>query len=149
MTQGPTYAATPTRSATSPHTHAAMDPDATLPAPGPPADPEALMAGPERAARRLVLLHGWGADADDLLDLGQELVDATVSVVALRAPQAHPGGFGRQWYPLSPAPEWVQLPASAWSGWRPPCRWKEPPCWASPKGRRWPWMRPPTCLWRL
>ncbi len=110
MTQGPTYAATPTRSATSPHTHAAMDPDATLPAPGPSADPEALMAGPERAARRLVLLHGWGADADDLLDLGQELVDATVSVVALRAPQAHPGGFGRQWYPLSPAPEWVQLP---------------------------------------
>jgi hypothetical protein len=64
-----------------------MDPDATLPAPGPSADPEALMAGPERAARRLVLLHGWGADADDLLDLGQELVDATVSVVALRAPQ--------------------------------------------------------------
>ena len=86
-----------------------MDPDATLPTPGAPVDPEALVAGPERAARRLVLLHGWGADADDLLDLGQELVDATVSVVALRAPQAHPGGFGRQWYPLSPAPEWVQL----------------------------------------
>jgi phospholipase/carboxylesterase len=98
-----------------------MDPDAPLSAPaspgapdaaGAPEDPEALRTGPERAARRLVLLHGWGADADDLLDLARELVDATVSVVALRAPQSHPGGLGRQWYPLSPAPDWLELPAA-------------------------------------
>jgi phospholipase/carboxylesterase len=66
--------------------------------------------GPATAARRLVLLHGWGADADDLLDLGLELVGPTVSVVALRAPQPHPAGFGRQWYGLSPAPDWTDLP---------------------------------------
>ncbi len=89
-----------------------MDPDASRSTPDGLDDPEALRSGPERAGRRLVLLHGWGADADDLLDLGQELVDATVSVVALRAPQAHPAGLGRQWYPLSPAPEWLQLPAA-------------------------------------
>jgi phospholipase/carboxylesterase len=72
---------------------------------------EALVQGPEAASRRLVLLHGWGADADDLLDLGTELVDAdTVSVVALRAPQPHPAGSGRQWYALSPAPGWHELP---------------------------------------
>jgi phospholipase/carboxylesterase len=72
---------------------------------------DALVRGPQRASRRLVLLHGWGANADDLLDLGAELVDPeTVSLVALRAPHPHPAGFGRQWYPLSPAPGWHDLP---------------------------------------
>lgn len=79
------------------------------------ADPgSALAVGPSDADRRLVLLHGWGADADDLLDLGQELLgaDATaVSIVALRAPLPHPGGMGRQWYDLG-APGWPQLPAA-------------------------------------
>ena len=74
--------------------------------------PDALCLGPERGPRRLVLLHGWGADADDLLDLGEELVGPAVSLVALRAPQPHPAGSGRQWYPLSPAPDWTQLPAA-------------------------------------
>jgi len=74
-------------------------------------DPEALWLGPERASRRLVLLHGWGADADDLLDLAQELVDAEVSLVALRAPWPHPAGMGRQWYDLQ-LPEWPELPVA-------------------------------------
>jgi len=34
---------------------------------------EALQSGPEAAGKRLVLLHGWGADADDLLELGRLL----------------------------------------------------------------------------
>ena len=71
---------------------------------------DALALGPAVASRRLVLLHGWGADADDLLDLGLELVGPAVSVVALRAPDGHPAGIGRQWYGLSPASEWDQLP---------------------------------------
>jgi phospholipase/carboxylesterase len=74
----------------------------------------ALMLGPERADRRLVLLHGWGADADDLLDLGQELLGpeaSDISVVALRAPLPHPGGIGRQWYDLG-TPDWPELPAA-------------------------------------
>ena len=70
-----------------------------------------LQVGPSHADRRLVLLHGWGADADDLLDLGTELAGPEVSVVALRAPEAHPGGFGRQWYGLQP-PQFDQLPAA-------------------------------------
>ncbi|MFM7268905.1 MAG: alpha/beta hydrolase [Cyanobium sp.] len=105
---------------------ASADPGAAAP------DAEALWLGPERASRRLVLLHGWGADADDLLDLGRELVNGLeagdsvtavpgsggtpdgsaggeVSVVALRAPWPHPGGFGRQWYDLQ-RPEWPELP---------------------------------------
>ena len=72
---------------------------------------DALCLGPERSSRRLILLHGWGADADDLLDLGAALVDAEVSVVALRAPQMHPAGVGRQWYDLQ-QPQWPGLPAA-------------------------------------
>jgi phospholipase/carboxylesterase len=60
----------------------------------------------------LVLLHGWGADADDLLDLGELLVGPQVSVVALRAPNPHPGGMGRQWYDLLPQPDWAALPGA-------------------------------------
>lgn len=74
----------------------------------------ALTLGPQLADRRLVLLHGWGADADDLLDLGSALLGdeaPEVSVIALRAPLPHPGGFGRQWYDLC-LPEWPQLPAA-------------------------------------
>ncbi len=77
-------------------------------------DATALFAGPRQAESRLVLLHGWGADADDLLDLGAVLLDADpaaigLSVVALRAPLPHPAGMGRQWYDLQ-QPEWPQLP---------------------------------------
>jgi phospholipase/carboxylesterase len=71
-----------------------------------------LRREPAGADRRLVLLHGWGADADDLLELGLALVDPAVSVVALRAPLPHSGGFGRQWYDLTPEPAWAQIPAA-------------------------------------
>ena len=73
--------------------------------------PDQLQLGPEQADQRLVLLHGWGADADDLLDLGELLVGPGVSVVALRAPEPHPYGVGRQWYGLQPI-DWSQLPAA-------------------------------------
>ncbi len=84
------------------------------PAAGPHDDGTALWLGPRQAPRRLVLLHGWGADADDLLDLGEALLGgdaagAGLSVVALRAPLPHPSGGGRQWYDLQ-QPEWPQLP---------------------------------------
>ncbi len=70
-----------------------------------------LQLGPAGAAARLVLLHGWGADAHDLLDLGEMLVGPELSVVALQAPEAHPLGIGRQWYDLQPI-DWGQLPAA-------------------------------------
>lgn len=70
-----------------------------------------LQRGSAEADRRLVLLHGWGADADDLLELGPLLVEPDVSVVALRAPEPHPYGSGRQWYSLQPI-DWSRLPAA-------------------------------------
>ncbi|NDG74051.1 MAG: esterase [Synechococcaceae bacterium WB8_1B_136] len=73
--------------------------------------PDQLQLGPDQPETRLVLLHGWGADADDLLDLGALLVGPAVGVVALRAPQPHPYGVGRQWYGLQPI-DWSALPAA-------------------------------------
>ena len=64
--------------------------------------------GPDEAKQRLVLLHGWGADADDLIDLGQELVGPDIGLVGLRAPEPHPQGMGRQWYDLQ-NPLWPEL----------------------------------------
>lgn len=74
-------------------------------------DANLIRLGPSQGDQRLVLLHGWGADADDLLDLAELLVGPAVSVVALRAPLPHPGGSGRQWYDLQ-QPDWPQLPAA-------------------------------------
>ena len=56
-----------------------------------------------------MLLHGWGADADDLIELGRQLCGERRQLLALRAPQPHPGGFGRQWYDLQ-NPSWPDLP---------------------------------------
>ncbi|WP_269622340.1 alpha/beta hydrolase [Prochlorococcus marinus] len=60
----------------------------------------------EFATHRLILLHGWGADADDLLPLGENLanlLEKKIEIISLRAPEMHPQGFGRQWYGLFPA----------------------------------------------
>ena len=57
------------------------------------------------ASHRLILLHGWGADAEDLLSLGEVLQESLlgkIEVIAFRAPHAHPEGGGRQWYSLYP-----------------------------------------------
>ncbi|MCX5950568.1 MAG: dienelactone hydrolase family protein [Cyanobacteria bacterium] len=92
-------------------------PNDALPQDGLPEDDgQSIRLGPAQPQRRLVLLHGWGADADDLLDLGTALLAEDgqadeVSVVALRAPEPHPGGFGRQWYDLQ-QPNWPGLGAA-------------------------------------
>ena len=64
-----------------------------------------------KPTHRLVLLHGWGANADDLIPIGKKLIGdiKNVDLVALRAPDLHPSGFGRQWYGLFPA-DWSSVP---------------------------------------
>ena len=66
-----------------------------------------------RMAKRLVLLHGWGADANDLRPLGDSLArqHGALEVMALDAPQLHPQPPGRQWYPLFPA-DWAAVPGA-------------------------------------
>ena len=62
---------------------------------------------------RLVLLHGWGANGDDLKPLGDRLASETskeLDVVCLEAPELHPDQpGGRQWYGLFPA-QWSAVP---------------------------------------
>ena len=73
---------------------------------------ELISLNSESATNRLVLLHGWGADAKDLLPVGKLLTDGLkerFEIVSLCAPQFHPSGSGRQWYPLYPH-KWEQVP---------------------------------------
>ena len=74
-----------------------------------------LLRQPSTKARaRLILLHGWGADAGDLMPLGQALAETIATpleLVALQAPQLQNQGSGRQWYGLFPA-DWAAVPAA-------------------------------------
>ncbi|WP_288261747.1 alpha/beta hydrolase [uncultured Prochlorococcus sp.] len=59
----------------------------------------------QTATHRIILIHGWGADANDLLTFGKEFtekVNLDFEVISLRGPRLHPSGQGRQWYELYP-----------------------------------------------
>ncbi len=59
----------------------------------------------QTATHRIILMHGWGADSDDLLVFGKEItekINLDFEVISLRAPGLHPSGQGRQWYGLYP-----------------------------------------------
>ena len=73
---------------------------------------ELISLNSESATNRLILLHGWGADAHDLMPVGKLLTDGLkdrFEIISLSAPHPHPSGSGRQWYPLYPH-EWEQVP---------------------------------------
>ena len=73
---------------------------------------EVISLNSESATNRLVLLHGWGADAEDLVLVGKLLTEDfkdRFEIVSFSAPDNHPSGLGRQWYPLYPH-EWEQVP---------------------------------------
>ena len=64
----------------------------------------------QTATHRIILIHGWGADADDLLTIGKEItkkINLNFEIISLRAPRLHPSGNGRQWYGLYP-PDWEE-----------------------------------------
>ena len=66
------------------------------------------------ASYRLILLHGWGADAEDLIPIGKILKQSFIEkleVLSFRAPHSHPQGTGRQWYSLFP-PDWSEVPSA-------------------------------------
>ncbi len=73
---------------------------------------ELISLNSESATNRLVLLHGWGADAQDLVPVGKLLTEGfkeNFEIVSFSAPHPHPSGTGRQWYPLYPH-QWEQVP---------------------------------------
>jgi len=83
----------------------ACDPPVTPPARTPPAWPEriarARQAEPGRKPPLIVLLHGIGADEDDLFPLARVL-DPRLTVVSVGAPHAYYGG--RAWFHVDFAP---------------------------------------------
>ena len=67
---------------------------------------EYLSINSKNSKYRIILLHGWGADADDLLPLGQEIADGLskdFEIISLRAPKPRADNKGREWYGLYPA----------------------------------------------
>ena len=68
-------------------------------------DHEFVSISSQTATHRIILTHGWGADAEDLLTLGRDIsqkINLDCEVISLRAPGLHPSGEGRQWYGLYP-----------------------------------------------
>ncbi|GCE64611.1 esterase [cyanobiont of Ornithocercus magnificus] len=62
--------------------------------------------------RRLIVLHGWGADASDLWPIANNLRKRLIQIpelIVLQAPESCASTSGRQWYGLFPA-EWDAVP---------------------------------------
>jgi len=71
---------------------------------------EYVSIGSQSASRRIILLHGWGANAYDLLPLGKELIkdfNNDFEIIAIQAPNLSANSNGREWYKLFPA-DWDQ-----------------------------------------
>tara|TARA_Y100001933_G_scaffold51476_1_gene50376 strand:+ start:406 stop:1032 length:627 start_codon:yes stop_codon:yes gene_type:complete len=67
---------------------------------------EYVSIGSQNDTHRIILLHGWGADVDDLLMLGNQItqnLQYEFEVISLRAPHKREDNNGRQWYNLFPA----------------------------------------------
>ena len=67
---------------------------------------EYVSIGTQTATNRIILLHGWGADADDLLPLANQIIkdsDLDFEIISLRAPNINLENNCRQWYGLFPA----------------------------------------------
>ena len=69
---------------------------------------EYVSIGSQNSSHRIILLHGWGADADDLLPVGKSIIQNSFfefELISLNAPNCRPNCTGRQWYSLFP-PDW-------------------------------------------
>ncbi len=67
---------------------------------------EYVSIGSQTAKCRIILLHGWGADYDDLLPLGESIVrnsELDWQLIFLKAPSLRANNSGREWYGLFPA----------------------------------------------
>jgi len=69
---------------------------------------EYVSIGSQNSSHRIILLHGWGADEDDLLPIGKSIIHKSpveFEIISLKAPSLRPNEIGRQWYSLFP-PDW-------------------------------------------
>ena len=71
---------------------------------------EYVSIGSQNSSHRIILLHGWGADADDLLPVGKAIIHNSsfeFELISLNAPTSRHNDTGRQWYSLFP-PDWEE-----------------------------------------
>ena len=69
---------------------------------------EYVSIGSQNSTHRIILLHGWGADANDLLPIGKAIINNSCykfELISLNAPTPRFNDLGRQWYSLFP-PNW-------------------------------------------
>jgi len=69
---------------------------------------EYVSIGSQNSSHRIILLHGWGADVDDLIPLGKSIIhdlNLEFELISLAAPSLRSNEMGRQWYSLFP-PDW-------------------------------------------
>ena len=69
---------------------------------------EYVSIGSQNSSHRIILLHGWGADADDLIPVGKSIIHdlrLEFEIISLAAPSLRSNEMGRQWYSLFP-PDW-------------------------------------------
>jgi len=69
----------------------------------------------QNSTHRIILLHGWGADVDDLVPIGKAIIDSLsykFDLISLRAQSIQSNNSGRQWYSLFP-PNWNEAEISA------------------------------------
>ncbi len=69
---------------------------------------EYVSIGSQNSSHRIILLHGWGADADDLIPVGKSIIHNSCfdfELISLAAPSFRLNDMGRQWYSLFP-PDW-------------------------------------------
>ena len=69
---------------------------------------EYVSIGSQNSSHRIILLHGWGADADDLIPVGKSIIRNShleFELISLAAPSLRSNEMGRQWYGLFP-PDW-------------------------------------------
>ena len=69
---------------------------------------EYVSIGSQNSSHRIILLHGWGADADDLIPVGKSIIHNSgleFELISLSAPSLRSHDMGRKWYSLFP-PDW-------------------------------------------
>tara|TARA_B100000212_G_scaffold339758_1_gene318861 strand:- start:42 stop:656 length:615 start_codon:yes stop_codon:yes gene_type:complete len=76
---------------------------------------EYVSIGSQNSSHRIILLHGWGANADDLLPLGKVIINNSLhkfELISIQAPDIRFNDNGRQWYSLFP-PNWNEASIAA------------------------------------
>ena len=76
---------------------------------------EYVSIGSQNSTHRIILLHGWGADEEDLLPIGKAIIldlGYHFELISLKAPTQCPNNLGRQWYSLFP-PNWDEAEIAA------------------------------------